>query len=218
MVKENFEMSVIAIGNDEGTCTYEIVRNYNNEGKKSLVIGLYPTISANKAVRMDLTTMHLTNHIEELGLGSMRIVNLYSNVCDGKPTVTQLNGFADSLTHIEEILEQEDIRDYEIVIAWGTALSNHIHTTNLKIDILNMLMNKGLRASCISAERLFVEKIYGVHPLYLGLHHGKERWELIEYPIEDELNKLNQSLKLITTKEIKSKKSKKGAKKNVSAT
>ena len=67
----------------------------------------------------------------------MRIVNLYANVITKKPSVSRLTRKQSCV--IEEILEEEDIKTYDIVIAWGNSLLTHKGTTNVKIDLLSML-------------------------------------------------------------------------------
>lgn len=215
MIQENINLEIVAIGSDDGINTYEIRRKSGNSGKKSLVIELYPTISTDRASCMDLSTMHLMNHAGELGWCDIRIVNLYSTVFNGKPRVSELSEAETSMAYIEEILEEYDISEYDIVIAWGSALATHKPTINLKIDILSMLKEKGLEnvVKCISSDNMYVEEAYGVHPLFLGLHYGKDEWQLIDYPIDDELKKLNDNLRVVHTEATKEKK---GRKKNVS--
>lgn len=215
MVRENFTMNVEAVGTEDGNRTYEIRRSWSDEGKKSLVIELYPTLSVNECGKLDLSTMHLLNHVAELGWAEMRIVNLYSTIFDKKPLVSQLTEDSDNLSYIEEILEEADIADYDIVIAWGNSLASHTMTINAKIDLLNMIKDKGLEKNtkCIVTDTLCTIGSYGVHPLYLGLHYSKDVWDLIDYPINEILKELTNSIKAEKSKEVKSKK---GVKKSVS--
>ena len=85
MVTERFQMEVTAVGSDDGTHTYEIQRKWREKGKNSLVVELYPTLTASRCGSMDVSTMHLINHVQELGWGEVRIVNLYSKVFSEKP-------------------------------------------------------------------------------------------------------------------------------------
>lgn len=119
MVTETFRMDISAVGSDDGINTYEIRRKWAEKGKKALVIELYPTLTADQCGNMDVSTMHLMNHVQELGWGEVRIVNLYSKVFSEKPTVSQLSEDDNNLSYIEEILEEQDIGGYDIVIAWG---------------------------------------------------------------------------------------------------
>lgn len=192
MQTEIFQMNVEAIGTDDGRNTYEIRRKWGDTGKKSLVVELYPTLSTDKCGRMDLSTMHLLNHAEELGWNEIRIVNLYSKVFAVKPKASQLGEDAENLSYIESILEEEDIGGYDLVIAWGNTLLNHKNTINAKIDLLSMIKEKGLinQVRCIVTDRL---DSYGVHPLYLGLRYASDRWKLEKYPVEKILRELEGS-------------------------
>lgn len=214
MITEKFSMHVTATGSDDGKSTYEIHRKWQEQGKKSLVICLYPTISVDNPEKLDLSTMHLLNHIKELGWAEMSIVNLYSTVYDEKPLTSQLEEDDSNMAYIEEILEREDIKEYDIVIAWGSSLSTHKRTINLKIDLISMLLDKGLEKNvkCLVTENLVTCSESGIHPLYLGLHFSRDKWELQEISLKNTLNELKKAIQPIATPE----KSKKGGKKNVS--
>lgn len=198
VVTENFNMLVEVTGSDDGENTYEVRRKWGDKGKKALVVELYPTISTEKCGNLDLSAMHLLNHTRELDWEDIHIVNLYSKVFDSKPLASQLKDDIENLSYIEEILESEDIREYDIVIAWGNSLSTHISTVKAKIDLLNMLKDKGMQeqVKCIVTDNLSVMECYGVHPLYLGLRYSKDEWKLVEYPVDAELEKLEKVLKL----------------------
>ena len=215
MLKENINMSVEVVSSDDNKNTYEIRRKWKEEKKKALVIELYPTISSIECYKSDLSTMHLINHSEELGWGEVRIVNLYSKIFDSKPSTSQLKDDVVNLSYVEEILEQENINTYDIVIAWGNSLSTHKTTIKMKIDLLNMLKDKELQkqVKCIITDNLSMIECYGVHPLYLGLRYAKNVWKLEDYPLDDELKKLESCLKSdtikVTQKKIKNSKEKK---------
>lgn len=209
MVTETFYMNIEAVGTDDNSHTYEIRRKWGDKGKKSLVIELYPTLTVEKCGNMDVSTMHLMNHAQELGWSEMRIVNLYSRVFSEKPTVKQLTDNDNNLSYIEEILEGKDIKDYDIVIAWGNTLSSHTKTIHAKIDLLSIMKEKGLakQIKCIITDNL---DINGVHPLYLGLRYSCDKWKLKPYPLE----KILEELKGGDTKEIENTtENKKGGKK-----
>ena len=143
---------------------------------------------------LDVSTMHLINHVKDFGWNEMRIVNLYARVITKKPSVSELK--ENSLAYIEEILEEEDIKTYDIVIAWGNSLSTHKGTTNAKVDMLSMLEEKGLdkNVKSISVQGISMKSV-GTHPLYLGLHYPREKWSLIEYPLKESLEGLLQGVK-----------------------
>ena len=194
MVTEIFCMNVTAVGSDDGGNTYEIRRKWAEKGKKALVIELYPTLTADKCGSMDVSTMHLMNHVKELGWSEVRIVNLYSRVFSEKPTVSQLSEDDNNLSYIEEILEEQDMKGYDIVIAWGNTLISHRQTIQAKTDLLTMMKDKGLskQLKCIVTDNM---KADGVHPLYLGLRHSKDVWRLQPYPLETVLKELENTEK-----------------------
>lgn len=214
MITENFNMQITAVGTEDGKNTYEIRRKWNDKGKKALVICLYPTISIDNLCKSDLSTMHLLNHTNEFGWGEMSIINLYSRVFDEKPLVSQLGEDNSNIAYIEELLERDDIKEYDIVIAWGSSLSTHRRTINLKIDLISMLIDKGLadNVKCITTENLDTRSEHGTHPLYLGLHFARDKWELKSFPLKNALNELEKAIQPVVTVE----KPKKGGKKNVS--
>lgn len=194
MITGKMNMNILAVGTDDGKNTYEICRKWGENGKKGLVIGLYPTIPVEHCEMLDVSTMHLINHVKDFGWNEMRIVNLYARVITKKPSASELQ--ENSLAYIEEILEEEDIKTYDIVVAWGNSLSTHKGTTNAKIDMLSMLKEKGLdkNVKSISVEGASVRSA-GTHPLYLGLHYPREKWRLTEYPLKESLEELLQGVK-----------------------
>ena len=72
--KQNLETELVA--SEDGRHTYEIRRTWAETGKKGLVFELYPTISSDRCGEMDLSTMHLMNHVKDFGWSSVRIVQL----------------------------------------------------------------------------------------------------------------------------------------------
>lgn len=225
MVTETFCMQVEAVGTDDGRNTFEIRRKWGEEGKKSLVIELYPTLTTDKCGNMDISTMHLLNHAGDFGWNEIRIVNLYSKVFSTKPSVSQLTDNDSNLSYIEAILEEDGIRDYDIVVAWGNSLVTHTKTIHAKVDLLSMIKEKKLvsQVKCIVTDNF---DNYGIHPLYLGLRYTSAVWKLKKYPVEKMLAELQgEKKKIIPNADLEgdskktmetSDKEKKGVKKSVS--
>lgn len=217
MVTEKHNLQTELVASEDGKQTYEIRRKWADVGRKGLVLELYPTLTADRCGEMDLSTMHLMNHTSDFGWSALRIVNLYSTVFASKPLSSLLEYDDKNIAYIEEILESKDISDYDIVIATGNSLSTHIKTVEAKLDILHMLQDKKLdkQVKCIVPEFIDEKVTQGTHPLFLGLHHSKEKWSLIDYDIQTAIEELNGHLVGKTIKESdKSKKDKrKGQKK-----
>lgn len=197
MVTEKFAMQTELVASEDGLHTYEVRRSWSDKGRKGLVLELYPTLSMGRCGELDISTMHLLNHTKDFEWATLRIVNLYSLVCTGKPKVSELSYDEENIAYIEEILESKDIADYDIVIATGNTLGTHTKTLEAKIDILSMLREKGLekQVKYIVADSADKEKWIGVHPLFLGLHYGRDVWRLEGYPLHDELKALEESVK-----------------------
>lgn len=197
MITEKFVMQTELVASEDGLHTYEVRRSWSDKGKKGLVLELYPTLSVGRCGELDLSTMHLLNHTKDFGWASVCIVNLYSVVCSGKPKVSELSYDEENIAYIEEIFESKDITDYDIVIATGNSLGTHTKTIEAKIDILSMLREKGLeqQVKYIVAGSADKEKWIGVHPLFLGLHYGKDVWRLETFPLHEELKALEESIK-----------------------
>lgn len=205
----NNERTVVTTiyGSDDGSKTFEISRVWDTSKKIGIVIELYPTISVDDVDRMDLSTMHLMNHVRYFGWGGVRIVNIFGQVFEKKPLAKELVEDKENYQYIKGILSQKDISDADIVIAWGSALSNNKETIKKKLEILELLQKKKQIKEVMCIESDFLEGTQmGVHPLYLGLHHAKEEWRLVPYPLEESLNELldmNDKFKVPKKKVIK---------------
>ena len=197
MITEKFEMQTELVASEDGLHTYEVRRSWADKGKKGLVLELYPTLSMGRCGELDISTMHLLNHTKDFGWAALRIVNLYSFVYTGKPKASELSYDESNIAYIEGILESNDITECDIVIATGNSLGSHMKTIEAKIDILSMLREKGLEKQVryIVADSTDKEKWIGVHPLFLGLHYGRDVWRLEAFPLHEELKALEESIK-----------------------
>lgn len=83
------------------------------------------------------------------------------------------------------------------MITTGNSLGAHKKTLDTKIDIFSMIREKklGKQAKYITVESEDKERFVGVHPLFLGLHYGRDIWRLETFPLEDELKALEESRK-----------------------
>lgn len=211
MIKKQSSMETTVIASDDGKHTFEITRKWDEDRRTGVVIELYPTISADKACEMDLSTMHLMNHVRDFDWGAVRIVNLYSTVFTGKPTTSMLKQDMENVAYIENILDGADSVDMDIVIAWGSSLSTHMNTVETKSDLLRMIKKNGLQSKvkCIVAGTVDEEAAQGTHPLFLGLYHGKDEWTLEAFNIDKALAELDAYIEEKAEKKKEQKKDKK---------
>ena len=216
MVKENISMQITVVGSEDGKETYEVRRTWNFEGKKALVLELYPTISVQNPMVLDISTLHLLNHASELGWGEIRVVNLYPYVFEKKPGVNELHESVENIEYIRDILTGKDIEEYDVVIAYGSSLASHACTQHIKRNILLMLKEYKLETQVkhIVTDTIDTEKQCGTHPLYLGLRHSSDVWKLESFPLSFALEECSPHKNTTEKKDVSSKKrvSKKGEK------
>lgn len=196
MIEGTISLVTDVISSEDGTHTYEIRKTWDNSQKKGLIIELYPTLSYKECICMDLSTMHLMNHVTDFGWGSVRIVNLYSTIYNSKPLAKTLGTDTKNIAYIMDILDNSDISEYDIVIAWGSSLSSNKKTIEKKLDLLNMMKEKKLskQVKCIVSEYMDEDVPCGVHPLFLGLHHAKDKWSLKSFPVTITITELSKQL------------------------
>jgi len=200
MKEKKINLVTEVVCSDDGSHTYEIKKTWDKQKRKGLVIELYPTSS--DAMNMDLSTMHLMNHANELGFGTVRIVNLYSTIYNSKPLAKSLETEATNIKYILNILDSPDISEYNIVIAWGSSLSSNKKTIEKKLMLLSAMKEKKLfkQVKHIEAEEMDEDVPVGVHPLFLGLHYPKNKWSLKSFPMTETLSELSRQLKKNNTK------------------
>lgn len=216
MIRKTFQLDTEIVASEDGANTYEIKRTWGTDGRKGIVLELYPTLSADRCGALDLSTMHLLNHVKDFKWSEVRIINLYSTVFDSKPLASKLCEDRENIAYIEDVLNDENIGDYDIVIATGSSLSTHKITIEAKLDILHMLQDKKLESQvkCIIPEYVDENAAQGIHPLFLGLHNAKETWSLDAYDIPSAIAELEGYLKeRETNKVVDVTSEKKGAKK-----
>lgn len=197
MKEKNCSMLTRIVASEDGCETYEVKKLWDEEKKKVLIIELYPTIRLGEEVKIDLSMFHLLSHADELGIGEVRIVNLYANVFKDKPKVRQLKNNDANRQYIEKILDENEwIKNAEILIAWGNTHSTNKHTIETKLWFLNELKKRKLvsKIKHLVVENCEVETMVGTHPLYLGIKYGKEKWLMEKFPLKEYIeNSLEQN-------------------------
>ena len=194
MITERVNLQTEITASEDGKYTFEISRKWRDDGKKALIIELYPTINIAEVGKTDLSTTHLLNHalLDFPEWGEVRIVNLYARVFKSRPLQEQLTEDAENIAHIEEILNECMAADYDIVISWGSSHEVHSTTKAIKKELLEGMKKRGLESKVkhLTVDKLDTNKQRGTHALYLGLKYSKERWHLSEYPIDEVLKEL----------------------------
>ena len=179
----------------QGNHTYEIKKTINGfKGDKAILIGLYPTVDGDNITKIDSTQLHLINHMKELGLNEVRIMNLYSEVFDRKPTTSQLTYDKDNFEYITQAVNTAG--EYKLIIAYGSSHSSNKTTNTLKKNLLEAISNSKSKDKVYQISSEYIDTIGSdpTHVLYLGLRHGDEQWNLVPLDVNDEILKISARL------------------------
>ena len=77
--------------------------------------------------------------MKELGLNEVRIMNLYSEVFDRKPTTSQLTYDKENFEYITQAVNTAG--EYKLIIAYGSSHSSNKTTNTLKKNLLEAISN-----------------------------------------------------------------------------
>ena len=171
MGEYSYTMTTSIVGTDDGRETYEIRRTFDVEGKSVVLIALYPTVSLLNPIKMDSSTMYLLNHMHELGYNDIWIVNLFGKVFERKPSLKQLRESQYNISHIESLLDKVKADSMDIIIAWGSSMKRNKLSNEIKLQILEMIRDKGLEKYVKELTSVELEQeTLCPHMLWTGLH------------------------------------------------
>lgn len=172
-----------------GDRTYEIKRRIEGyKGDKAILIGLYPAIDGDNITKIDSTQLHLINHMKEMGLSEVRIMNLYSEVFERKPTVSQLTYDTENFEYISKAVNEADTDSCKLIIAYGSSLGGNKMTNTIKHNLLTVISKSRIKNNVYQIGSEYNDTISSepTHVLYLGLRHGDERWNLMPLDVNAE--------------------------------
>lgn len=190
-----YNVETTIVGEVDGSKTYEVRKRYDFEGRTAVVIALYPTVSLLNSYVMDNSTLFLLNHAKELGYSTIRILNIFPNVFKSKPLVKQLRQCDENMTYIESVLDSENEKGTDVIIAWGASLKSNETANNVKGEIVDMIVNKGLEKMlrCFACDSLEAEIPLTPHMLWLGLH-CKDTWHVENLNVKDLAVSVNKTI------------------------
>lgn len=172
------------VSSPDDTHTYEVTKKLSNaEGDKAIVILLYPTRNKNNIYADDNTLNYLVNHMLELNLNEIKIVNLFSKVVEGKLSAKGLQVDTDNLEYINAILHDKKFNDYKFVIAWGTSMATSLTCQEAKRELLDLFKKANPKRKIYQFRTPSVVNIAFPHPLFLGIRGNKDKWDLEEVKI-----------------------------------
>lgn len=171
--------------------TYEVNKKLSNvEGEKAIIVLLYPTRSKENIYSDDNTLNYLVNHMLELNLNEIKIVNLFSQVVEGKLSAKGLQVDKDNLEYISSILKDKKFNDYKFVIAWGTSMATSIACQEAKRELLDLFKKANPKRKLYQFRTPSVVNVSFPHPLFLGIRGNKDIWELEEIKLNS-ITKIN---------------------------
>ena len=198
--------------------TYEIIKEYTEDksssGEEAVIIQLYPTVGIDDVSKTDSTTLHLQNKMKQLGWKKVHILNLFSKIAKWKPLAGELKSVdRENMTYIKKVISDVAKRG-KIIICWGNSHNSNLAVNETKKELLEFLISSEIESFQLVTENMMNET-EGTHILFLGLRYANDKWSVIGYPAEEQLEKISAQVQKRRPKE-KAKKSpkKEGGKEN----
>lgn len=158
------------------------------KGASATIILLYPTRNRDNIFSEDSTLNHLINHMQELGLNELRVINLFSQVVEGKLSAKGLAVDEENIKYIDSLMADKSFKDNKFIIAWGSSMSTSYACNKAKTEVLNLFRKHCPRTKAyqIVSENLDFSTLFA-HPLFLGIRSGNEKWSLDEVNITSKM-------------------------------
>lgn len=207
------------ISSEDSKNTYEVKKSIVTDGndvgkgelKTAIIIMLYPSISAEDYVKCDNTTQAILDHMAELKLSEIRIVNLFSKVCKARMSIRDIAIDENNLEYINQITQENGARDYVWIVAWGCSMSSSVVAIKTKRKILFMLKKNlpEVVTKQISADGVRSKNEVATHPLFLKIRNNNSKWFLEDYVIPKaliEVEEIKEEVKQKKTTQNKTRK------------
>ncbi|MBE5949530.1 MAG: DUF1643 domain-containing protein [Lachnospiraceae bacterium] len=169
---------------DDGFHCYEVCHALENfDGKKGILVTLYPSYSGLDIHKLDSTAMHLQNHMEELNLKQIRIINLFSRIVRGSRMSTRgIRLDEENMQYIEKIMQEKDFKENFFILGWGSSLSSSLVANQTKDRIIALFKKynpTGILYQICAGNSTSSGTI--LHPLFLGIRFANTAWKLVPY-------------------------------------
>lgn len=204
LIQKEASVKTTILASEDGTKTFSITKEVEGiEGEHAYFILLYPTRTADNSYIEDSTNNHLLNHLDDLGLRSYTIVNLFSKVTQSRISLSGLTLDEENMVFIQEQIFKNFSNDSKVVIAWGNTQQNSPVIMKSKQRILELWDVEQPQGTLyqLTVEGLTKDNL-GVHPLYMGIRHSQGFWKLTAYPHKRVLKEIKAQLE---AKKVKSK-------------
>ena len=163
-----------ALFSDDGQHRLLLRKEWDKNKKTAMIVMINPNTA--DTLNYDLTTMLVINNLNELGFGSVNIVNLYSRIM--LKLSLRFNSDDDLIDkECDEIIQQYASMSDAIIIAWGSVGKNSQRVRDRQSELLELLKNYANKLYKIGEE--------GFHPLTPAV---RNEWELKPYEMEENSN------------------------------
>lgn len=196
LVQKEASVKTTILASEDGKRTFSITKEVEGiEGGHAYFILLYPTRTADNCYIEDSTNNHLLNHLDDLGLRSYTIVNLFSKVTQSRLSLSGLDLDEENMVFIQERIFKNLTDGSKVVIAWGNTQQNSPVIMKSKQRILELWEVEQPQGTLyqLTVEGLTKDNL-GVHSLYMGIRHSQGFWKLTAYPHKRALKEIKAQL------------------------
>jgi hypothetical protein len=181
-------MKTTIVCDEENEHTFSITKKLDGaKGTPALLIGLYPTLGREDVFHTDSTMRGLMNHLEEMEINEIQVVNLFSErvKLGARLSAKGLEVDEENMSYLEGILKDADFQS-SIILAWGSTMSSSKACNESKNQVLSMIKKYRPKDTIyqIGCSNLELEENMAPHVLYLGIRHSKKKWYLTPFPLQ----------------------------------
>lgn len=173
----------------DGQNTYSVTKRLpGQEGGKGVMVLLYPTRTKDNLYAEDSTLGHLVAHMGELGLNELTVINLFSQVVEGKLSARGLEVDSENLKFIDELMKQENVGFDKFIVAWGSSMATSYACQRAKAELLNIFRANFPKGKAYQLMTTDIDlRTEFAHPLFLGIRGKNGLWSLSEIHITKEM-------------------------------
>ncbi len=202
------------LSSEDDSHTFEVRKETGGDkAKVAVVLMLYPSISSTTINHCDNTTQSIVDHMEDIGVGTVRIINLFSKVCSARMSTRSIKLDQENLKYIEGVMKEKSSSEFIWIFAWGSSMSACAVANQTKRIIINLMTKllPDIKPQQFIVNGLDMKNEKAIHPLFLKIRYGNAEWKLEEYIVPKELIAASVKETATDAKDIR-----KGKPKNVS--
>lgn len=206
-------MITTLVASEDNGHTFEVRKEADGDiSKTAVVIMLYPSISSDTIQHCDDTTQSIVAHMQDIGVGTVRIFNLFSKVCSARMSSRSIKIDQDNLKYIEGVMKEKNSTEYIWIFAWGSSMSACAVANQTKRMIINLMTRylPNSKPQQFTVDGLDMKSEKTIHPLFLKIRYDNTKWELEDYIIPKDLKDNPEKESVTEIKDIR-----KGKLKNV---